>query len=216
MNPDLSVDNSLSINKGLFVVCEGVDKAGKTTVINYAQNKLDSLLKEDQKTVYNKGLGGESFLGKVSSNYPCTFLFLLQQLYFDKCRLNEELELGKIVFQDRWFYSVISYPGNDLKDDLVAELMIPPLRRPDLLVYFTCSLEERLRRLDEHRTVEHLKLINDPARIMLWEERLMKYYQNFSGNKYLLDTTVKSVEASGEELVRLVNEQIMFYDKKRL
>jgi thymidylate kinase len=188
---------------GLFVVCEGADKAGKTTVIKNAQ----SILVDKVKTFYNKGLGGNGFLGRTARNYPCTFLFLLQQLHFDKTSLNKLLNQNYVVFQDRWFYSVISYPGNSIKDSLIADIMVPPLRRPDLLVYFTCSLEERLKRLELDKTKEHLDLINHPEKIIAWESNFLNYYSQFHGKKYLFDTTNESVYETSMKLSNIIQNK---------
>ncbi len=195
------------MTNGLFVVCEGVDKAGKTTVIKAAQEMLD----EKIKTFYNKGLGGNDFLGRVASNYPSTFLFLLQQLHFDKIVLGKILDDNYVVFQDRWFYSVISYPTNNLKDSLIADIMVPPLRKPDLFVYFTCSLDERLKRLELDKTKEHLDLINNPGKILDWEKSLLNHYCQFSGNKYLLDTTNESIYGTANQFSNIILKEFKLF-----
>ncbi|MFA6461856.1 MAG: hypothetical protein WCV90_06330 [Candidatus Woesearchaeota archaeon] len=181
----------------LFVVGEGVDKGGKTSVLKYVCNQLT---KEGADAVYRKGIKGDGYLAKLSSVYPSTPTFLLEQM---EQNINLYLRTG-IVLQDRWYYSVVSYPENGVGSDIISKVVTPFLREPDLLLYFTCSLEERLRRLEQEPTREHLDLINHPEKIEEWENKLLEHYVQFSGTKYLIDTTYRRVEESGEEVLDLI------------
>lgn len=187
------------MKSGLFVVCEGVDKAGKTSVINYT-------LEQISEAIYNKGLSADTIMGKISRLYPSTPLFLLEQLYQDKIKVNQVIEEGKIVLQDRWFYSTICYPEKGKFAEIFSEIIGPKLRKPDLLVYFTCSLEERIRRLQSEPTPDHLDLINNPEKILQWGKNMLNHYHSFPGQKYLLDTTNRTVAESGDKLMEIIQE----------
>jgi thymidylate kinase len=183
---------------GLFLVAEGVDKAGKTTLLSYVYDKLES------ECAYCKGLGGDSIIGKVSSSNPSTLLFLLEQLYCDNTCLEKNLNQDKVVLQDRWYYSVVSYPQKNLVDETSAQKIVSILRKPDLLIYFTCSLEERMNRLRTEPTKEHVDLIKHPEKIIQWEENMLQHYDDFNGNKYLVDTTDRNVEECGDKLIEII------------
>lgn len=187
------------LEKGLFIVCEGLDCAGKTTAIKEALNYLNNFQ-------YSKGLKTQTWIGKFSKLFPSTFSLLLELLYSDKTRIKQQLKEINII-QDRWYYSVLSHNRENLKDKFLERIFVLLLRKPDILVYFSVSLEERLRRLKKaEQTKDHIYLIQNPQKIQEKEERFMRYFDEFNGKKYIVDTTNNSAEETGKKLAELIRK----------
>lgn len=184
--------------KGKFVVCEGLDAAGKTTVMKHALKKLGN------DYVYNKGLTSDTVIGKVAPKIPSTLTFLIELLYNTKRRVKPFLESGKTVLQDRYYLSVLSHvpSSSTWYNKVFVKLFEKYLLKPDTLVYFTVSKEERIKRLLEMGyNKHHYDLISNPTLIDLREEKYSEFYNKFKGTKYKIDTTGKSLDTTIEEFV---------------
>lgn len=192
---------------GYFVVCDGLDCAGKTTSILRA---MEYFKEDDYPVLYSKGLKSNTVAGKFSSTHPSTFSLLSELLYLDLIRIRPNLRQGKTMIQDRWHYSVLSHNPENLKDQLLEKIFTPYLSKPDLFVYFTVSIDERIRRLkkavkNKDKNINHAYLLKNPTIIEQREEKFSKYYRDFLGDKILLDTTNLSEEESGYKLYESVS-----------
>ena len=208
------------MTKGLFVVCEGLDATGKTTTIKKAMEYLPN-------TVYSKGLCTDTPVGRLAREQRSTYAFSLELLYVDKHIVRPSLAAQRVVLQDRWYDTVYSHNFPNELDRIMEQTTVPHLTRPDVLVYFSASLEERLKRIKERGnrktaetldllayltqdTGEKLRLLNElegfrhPMEMIEREARMMKRYKAFPGPRYIMDTTGRAVEDSARELSTIV------------
>jgi len=187
---------------GQFVVCEGLDKSGKTTSMKYA---LEYLRNEDYPTIYNKGLKTNTLAGRFSKLFPSTSSLLLELGYLDITRIKPSLRKGEIILQDRWYYSVLSHNSYNKIDNFLEKTFVPYLSKPDILIYFTVSDDERIKRLENSdNTIDHRILIENPEIIHRREKRYEEYYREFHGYKAILDTTYTPAEETGYEIYELI------------
>jgi len=200
------------MRNGLFVVCEGMDAAGKTSSIRYAMDLLAGK-DNDMECIYSKGLKSDSAFGRISARFPSTLTLLLELLHQEHSVIRPALEGGAVVIQDRWYYSVLSHNPDNPADRLLKGLICPYLPPPDVLFYFSVSIDERLARLRKGLPNRyHDMMIENPDIICDRETRLRAFYDGFEGSKYLIDTTGKTVSESGNRL----EELILGYAKKRV
>lgn len=190
--------------KGYFIVCEGMDRAGKTTSIKESIKYIE----KDYQVEYNKGLKTQTLFGKFSSRYPSTFSLILEQLYSTYFRIKPSLGKGKIVLQDRYFYTIFSHNPENKKDKLLEKLFTPFFEKPDLMVYFKVSPEERMRRLKQEHAEEHAELIANPKIIEERDKRLLKYFERFEGKKVKIDTTGSLEKESGYKLYKIIESEL--------
>lgn len=189
--------------KGLFIVCEGLDGAGKTTTIREAMKKLDNGF------VYSKGLKSDTIMGKIAPKIPSTFTFLLELIYNTHKKIKPALIGKKIILQDRYSLSVLSFVPNVslFHNRLLIKALQRFLLEPDLLVYFQVEKNERIRRLkgtDSNK--HHLSLINNPSLIDLREKAYYQLYESFKGNKHKIDTTGRSKSDVADEFISKIEE----------
>jgi len=185
--------------KGRFVVCEGLDASGKTTTIK-------GLIKKNHELLYSKGLKSKTLFGRISGLFPNTLTFLLEFAYISQKYIIPALKSGKTVIQDRYIESVITYgPVVDRWHNQLAIKAIKPwLAKPDVVVYFTVSKEERVKRLKESMENRyHRQLIENPEQI---DDRLERYnvlLDKYS-NKQVINTTKLSIKESCNKLDEIV------------
>lgn len=188
--------------KRKFILCEGLDAAGKTTVIKEALKKLD------EKYVYNKGLTSDTIMGKIAPKIPSTLTFLIELVYNTKKVIEPHLERDKIVLQDRYDISVLSHvpKAERCYNKAVGKLFRRFLLKPDMLIYFTVSKDERIRRLkNQEYKKHHYDLIKNPLLIELREKKYLEFYKDFEGIKYKIDTTKKNLAMIVDEFVSKVS-----------
>lgn len=184
---------------GLFIVCEGLDCSGKTTSIRKAIEIMG------ENAVYSRGICSDTFAGRIASRFPSTFLFLVEQIYLTHFVIKPKLRKGKIVLQDRYFASVASHVPTAERDynRLLIRMLGRIMLKPDVLLYFTVSEKERIKRLIENPSKHHAELIEKPWLIALRENAYAAYYNAFGGKKETIDTTGLSIKESSKRILLL-------------
>jgi len=187
--------------KGKLIVCEGLDAAGKTTIIEEALKRLDKYY------IYNKGLISNTIIGKLAPKIPSTFSFMAELAYNTNLIIKPKLRQGYNVLQDRYDLSVLSYIPSAEKsyNKSIAKFFNNFLLKPDILAYFTVSEEERIKRLSAGPYNKyHEILINNPGLIRQREEKYCELYDSFNGKKFKIDTTNRSIDDVVDEFISKV------------
>lgn len=106
----------MSLQKGVLIVLEGINGSGKTTIINRLKKHLAQI--EVPANFYKfpdrSGAQGKKIDGylkgtiKLNSKYDVLDMFAANRKAVKKC-IVEDLEEGKVVICDRYFYSAIAY-----------------------------------------------------------------------------------------------------------
>lgn len=190
-------------NKGQFIVFEGLDKAGKTTLAK----KIIEKSRIKNKIIYQKGVCSDTFLGNIARHHPSTSLFLLE-CYLLSFKNYFRLKNNINIVQDRYYFSVASHVplANKFYNRLlikISEKILPP---PDILIYCIVSKEERLKRLlkDSNDNKHHQELIKNHYLIDAREETNKYYFNKNKGYKILVDTT----SCDADETALKILEQI--------
>ena len=162
-----------------FIVFEGMDCAGKTSIINMLKLYLEKEHKLD-KYVFTRE-PGSTFSNEAER---------IRNLILDKeNNFSPIIDEGKIVFSDRYFYSSFVYQGilGNAGFETVRDLnyLITNHTKPDLVIFFDLEPEIVIQRLKtlrtetdrlEHQDVEYYiklreayyKVINDdPKRFVV-------------------------------------------------
>lgn len=131
--------------KGRLILLAGLDGSGKTT----AAKSLVKQLGYQYHLVYCKGVGSDTILGKLAKRFAKTTLFLLEVLCATIFPIRSALKNDKTVILDKYFFVVASHiPEVETGlNRLMISLFRPVMIRPDLIVYFKVSFDERARRL---------------------------------------------------------------------
>lgn len=130
---------------GLFVVFEGIDGSGTTTV----SRRVHEILAADHSTALWTNEPSDSEYGtkarhllRVPQTQPIqlAMLFALDRWHHCQFVLQPALDRGQLVVCDRYFLSSLAYQRQDGVDGELVESMNPPLR-PDLTIFLSCPVE---------------------------------------------------------------------------
>lgn len=193
-----------NIWNGKFVLFEGLDKSGKTTVMK----KVAESIAHDYDFFYCKGLGPNTFLEQVTRHCPNTFLILLGLVYATYFLIVPALKNRKIVLQDRYIFTIMSHvPSVErMWNRLLVKLFSPLFFESDLILYFQVSIEERSRRLKSSSEISrsHRALINKPDLIIRREKKMRELLDSYRHKTIIIDTTDKTIEETGELVAKKI------------
>lgn len=179
--------------QGKLITIEGLDGAGKTTVIKNVLSRLEN--HSELEFVYTREPGGNQIaeqirkviLNQENSNMDAVTETLLyaaarrQHLVED---IKPMLEQGKIVICDRFVDSSIAYQGvgRGVGYDKVKQIndLITGEIKPDLTLYFEIEPEVGLKRISDHRIDEVNRL--DKEEVNFYKKVAQGYRQLIKNN----------------------------------
>lgn len=191
------------MEKGLFVVLEGIDGAGGEVQSKLLFEYLKSQGKDVIKLVYPDYSGP---IGKFIHDYlhkkhefSNEILFLLHSAdrLKDKGRIKSWLEEGKTVIADRYFTSTLAYQCTD-EQKLDAALKFADafeIQKPDIIIYLNVSPETSIeRKFKEKNSLDR----NEENKALL--EKVSKSYENLIEKQVFAKWVVVDGEKSKEEV----------------
>ena len=146
--------------KGVFIVLEGIDGTGKSTV----SRKLKAWLEENGREAVLTAEPTDDWLGKAvrrANNEeldPRTESLLFTA---DRCqhtlRIEQMLKDGKVVICDRYYGSTVAYQGAALEKEMgenavswLLNLNGPVVRHPDVTILLTSDPKVAMNRVGNH------------------------------------------------------------------
>ena len=203
-----------TINKGRFIVFEGIDGAGKTTQIERlavrlrAEGRKVAVTAEPTASV-SGGLLRDALAG-IHKRTACEMaaLFVLDRIFHNvgPNGIEAMLSEGYDVICDRYYYSSMAYQGSQTDADWVRDMNLgcPEIRRPDLCVFLDLSPEESMRRIAKDRTSTEIyekKEILEKVRT-----RFFGVFQELNDRVEIIDTTGLSIDDVAERVAAAVED----------
>ena len=203
-----------TINKGRFIVFEGIDGAGKTTQIERlaarlrAEGRRVAVTAEPTASV-SGGLLRDALAG-IHKRTACEMaaLFVLDRIFHNvgPSGIEAMLSEGYDVICDRYYYSSMAYQGSQTDADWVRDMNLkcPEIRRPDLCVFLDLSPEESMRRIAKDRTSTEIyekKEILEAVRA-----RFFHVFRELDDRVEIIDTTGLSIDEVAEKVAAAVED----------
>ncbi len=151
------------MNKGRFIVFEGLDGSGKTTALEGLKARLEA-----EHPVYMTREPSDGEVGRLIRRaltkeivlQPKTFALLFAADRYEHLQ-NEVLpavERGAYVICDRYYFSNLAYQGDVAPMEMILSFNEPSrtLIRPDIVFYIDTPAEECMRRIRAGRAAEEL------------------------------------------------------------
>ena len=146
------------MNRGRFIVFEGIDGAGKTTQVRLLAQRLETMGKKVAVTAEPTELPSGKALrevlgGKVKkSDCEIALMFTLDRVAHnvDKdCGIEKLLSEGTYIICDRYYYSTLAYQGSLIDYGWVKNLNAgcPEIRHPDICLFLDLTPEESMKRI---------------------------------------------------------------------
>ena len=179
--------------EGRFIVFEGIDGSGKTT-----QSKMlvDYLNSNNKETVWTReqtdGLVGkliEKVLMKEENLDPMALqmCFVADRVDHLNSLIKPELERGRNVISDRYFWSTAAYAylSGEEKMDLFLDINRKLCPDPDLLVLVDIEPEKALERMNLGR--EKLSIFEKEEKLKNIREAYLKLVEKFREKTVVVD-----------------------------
>lgn len=197
---------------GFFIDVEGMDGSGKTTAIKEALRQMD----KSYAMEYYKGIMRDNVLGKIVRKIAKTPLFLIELLFTTYFPLRQAMQKGKNVITDKYYFCVASHVPEvkTLTSRIFLKLLEPFMVKPDLIIYFSVSLEERIRRLKaEPYNKFHQRLIDNPEWIVERDEYYVEILKKYArGSLVFVDTTDLNPNEAAQKVKSIIEN---FLRKRR-
>lgn len=146
------------MNKGLFIVFEGIDGAGKSTQARLLAEALEREGRQvyitAEPTPLPSGRALREVLGGKVKKTPCEIAIMFAE---DRVAHNKDGEIGieklladgVCIICDRYYYSSLAYQGSQCDYEWVRSLntRCPEIRHPDLCVFLDLTPEESMKRI---------------------------------------------------------------------
>lgn len=154
------------MQKGRFIVFEGIDGAGKTTQVELLAKNLVKLGRKVSVGAEPTPLeSGRAIRRALSGEEKKTECQMAAMFVLDRIAHNTDAEIGIEaltskgidVISDRYYYSSLAYQGAATDYAWVKAMNVgsPEIRRPDLCIYLDLLPEQSLERISRGRdTVE--------------------------------------------------------------
>nr|MBA4405002.1 dTMP kinase [Nanoarchaeum sp.] len=149
------------MERGRFIVLEGIDGSGKNTQLSLITRELFDLNKrsdlkqtrEPWKSEYGIQIREilHSDLSPEDKAEECFDLYVKDRALHVQM-INDEISQGNVLISDRYYYSSIAYQqaqGIELERIIQANMVFPT---PDLTIVFKISAENAMKRIKKNRT----------------------------------------------------------------
>ena len=200
--------------RGLFIVFEGIDGAGKTTQIEL----LKKALSQRGRRVYCTAEPTESVTGGLLREALCGIhkrtagelaaMFVTDRIFHNVNPVNgieKMLSDGIDVICDRYYYSSLAYQGSETDYEWVRSMNLecPEIRRPDLCVFLDLTPEQSMERINRGRVTQ--EIYENTERL---ESVRQKFYTVFESLKERENIAVVNAYATVEQVHQAILLQV--------
>ena len=201
-------------NRGLFIVFEGIDGAGKSTQIELLKKKLQA----DGRRVYCTAEPTESVsggllrdaLGGVSKRTTCEMaaMFVLDRIFHNVNPVHgieKMLADGVDVICDRYYYSSLAYQGSatDLAWVRDMNLNCPEIRKPDVCIFLDLTPEQSMARIEGGRVTK--EIYETKEKLSLVRDQFYRVFEELKGRDRIeIVNASRSIEEIHREIVGLL------------
>lgn len=170
------------MEKGKFIVLEGADGAGTTTIASYLTDKLEtrfgkgSVVSTHEPSDFNIGIFIREILRSektVSQGLAMAYLFIADRIDHTTRRIVPALEAGKMVVCDRYYFSTLVYQS--VKDDFSnswkelgkIHFLMRGHIEPDLTILLDCGIDTLRARRESRNGVKEIYENDDYQKIVI-------------------------------------------------
>jgi len=196
--------------KGILIVFEGIDGAGKST---QAEFLIDKLKRRGFDVVYfrepSKGRWGRQI--KKKALYPDSLspeeelgLFLKDRKENVEKNLKPALARKKIIVLDRYYYSTIAYQGaRGIDEERIRRMNEAFVVKPDLVFILDIDPEKGLERIENRKKKD--KLFEQKKYL----KGVRRIFKSFKGKNIIHINGAKPKEKIGEEIERITLDYLI-------
>ena len=205
--------------KGIFIVFEGIDGAGKTTQVDLLAQNLASLGREvslsAEPTTLATGKAIRRALSGEEKKSECEMaaMFVLDRIAHNintETGIRALTERGIDVISDRYYYSSLAYQGTATDYEWVKAMNInsPEIRRPDLCIYLDLLPEQSLERISRGR--ESFEIYENLEKLTAVRAKFLSVVEDLrrDGESIYVVNAARAAEDIAKEIFEIVKKHI--------
>ena len=194
-----------------FIVFEGIDGAGTSTQIKkICERNPQKFFQTAEPTSLETGkflrrmLGGEFSVDEKTNS----FLFAADRAehLYGKNGIIEQINNGKTVISDRYFFSSLAYQSISCGEEL-PKLLNSTFPLPEILFFFEIDPEISLKRVDSRNEKKEIyEKIETQKKIAMEYEKIISEYENnpSCGMKIIRIDAAKSIEEISDTISKII------------
>ena len=164
------------MNKGKFIVFEGIDASGKSTQIRMLEEYLKSkgvpvyITREPTDSPFG-ALAHQCMTGRIQSDEKAIAAIMaadrLDHIYNKTNGLLDKINAGVTVISDRYYFSSYAYQGAHLDMDWVIELnrLSAEALRPDVNIFIDIDAQTSMQRLQGRGDLERYEKLDKQLKV---------------------------------------------------
>ncbi len=136
------------MNMSMFIVFEGIDGSGKSTVASRIVTENENIYLTQEPSRNIAGRLAKRAAHVESSPYYDLFLYLADRVHHTQ-KIGEVMKGGRDVICDRYWGSTAAYQaaGGEIELDYLVEIQKPFISKPDITILFDLSPDISLQRI---------------------------------------------------------------------
>lgn len=190
---------------GLFVTIEGIDNAGKSTLIEHLDKRRNDItFTAEPSDLWTGDIIHDMIESGEYDNRAEYFAFMLDRAVHVNEVIQPALERGEVVVADRYIHSTYAYQIPSAFTDqptVFLEQTNNVFPKPDVVIYLDISVETALDREDDPDTYENRERL-ERAKPRYWQHLL----RDERYDSYKLDGT-KQVEDLTDRVEEIIIEK---------
>lgn len=164
------------MNKGKFIVFEGIDASGKSTQIRMLEQYLKSkgvcvyITREPTDSPFG-ALAHQCMTGRIQTDEKAIAAIMaadrLDHIYNKTNGLLDKINAGITVISDRYYFSSYAYQGAHLDMDWVIELnrLSAEALRPDVNIFIDIDAQTSMQRLQGRGDLERYEKLDKQLKV---------------------------------------------------
>ncbi len=205
------------MEKGKFIVIEGLDGSGKTTQTNIITEKLKvkgiNVINQAEPTPHEFGRMCREVLGgrKKVTKSQFALLFTADRIDHNlnpEDGINMHIGKGDTVISDRYYYSTLAYQGVDVGLDWLMGLNLgcEDIRKPDLCIFLDLLPEKSMERINANRSEDEIEIYENEEYLTSIRKR---FYNVIDALKETENIVVINADGTVEEVAEQIEKAVM-------
>lgn len=205
------------MEKGRFIVIEGLDGSGKTTQTKIITEKLIAkginVINQAEPTPHEFGRMCREVLSGRKKVTKSQFALLFTADRIDHNinpddGINMHIGKGDTVISDRYYYSTLAYQGVDVGLDWLMHLNLDceDIRKPDLCIFLDLLPEKSMERINANRSEDEIEIYENTEYLTSIRKRFYNVIDTLKESENII---VINADGTVDEVAEKIEEAVM-------
>jgi len=184
-----------------FIVLEGIDGTGKTTLAKLLSKELDCYYYKTPSAPFSEI---RNYVDNID-NCQARFFFYFTNILFTSIEIQELLKTNHVIC-DRYYFSTFSYHYalNQNFKNLGFENILENILEPDIVFYLKADFDTRINRICQREKINQQSALTDNLNHQIFTQKVDEEFSKFKQLKH-----VRTENKSITELLNVLKKEIL-------